>query len=369
MRIRNIALCALCVVLGGGGFYLFSSGTKGLPVGASGLPLIKADTTPVKVAPEEPASEIMPNSDSTVFTAMGKATQTDPSMQNIKTPAPDEETEEKTTGDFAGFRTGFSLPKPGERKVESLFSKDDAAVIQAPEEAPAASTDNKYYSGMAPEAVGGTPHPEEDTSELAQAIAQTQEPEAEEISVAPQAEAPKPAPEPEAVKPVQEKVEAAPAPEINNTPMSSGQITARMMEAEEKGLAQIKPEAAPAPAVKTPAAKPKPPKLDPIQKPSASETPAPTPQAPPAGPDSKSYYIQLASAPASSDTAGKWGRMVSKYPVLLGDLKPVYQPVNIPGKGDYVRIQAGPMTQAEATKRCAALRDVEPKGGCLVIRR
>jgi len=367
MRIRNIAICALCIVLGGGGLFLFSSGTKGLPVGASGLPLIKADTTPVKVAPEEPASEIMPNSDSTVFTAMGKATQADPSMQNIKTPAPDDEAADKPAGDFAGFRTGFSLPKAGERKVESLFSKGDAAPAPetVPAPTPAVSNDNQYYSGMAPEAVGGTPHPEEDTSELAQAIAQTQEPETDEVYVAPKVEEP----EPEPVKSAPVKVEpAAPpaevAPEVNNTPMSSGQLTARMMEAEEKGLAQKTPEVASAPVAKTPAAKPKPPKLDPIQKP-AEDAPA----AQPVSGESKSYYIQLASAPAASDTAGKWGRMVSKYPVLLGDLTPVYQPANIPGKGDYVRIQAGPMTQAEATKRCAALRDVDPKGGCLVVRR
>ncbi len=81
------------------------------------------------------------------------------------------------------------------------------------------------------------------------------------------------------------------------------------------------------------------------------------------------YFIQLSSAPKGSDTSGTWRQLQAKYPQSLGGLTPSYQPATIPGKGEFVRIQAGPMSRDEANKRCALLKQANPNGGCLVLRR
>lgn len=320
MRLRTIAMMTGALLLIGSGIWAYGSNFgRTTSIGAGGLPLIKADTSPIKIPPEEQAGDIIPNADSTVFAAMGTIENTvDPSMQNVTPPADTE----KSDTDFAGFKTGFSLPKQQERKTESLF---------APTEKTEEGTASKYYSGLAPEAV--SVEPEQETVAAPEPV---QEP----VVVKKD-----PPPEPEVVP-----VEETPAePEV--LPPSEN-IAAQALEAEEKIL--IKPTAKP--SLPKPAAPP------PVTVAKA--------EAKPIARDSveniNRYYIQLASAPAGSDTTSAWAQLKNKHPQALSGINPDFVKVTIAGKGDYVRIQAGPLSQADANKRCAAIR---ASGGCLVVKR
>jgi hypothetical protein len=368
MRLRTLLLIAGVLAMVASIVWSYGTGMgKATAVGAGGLPLIKADANPAKVPPEEGSeSEIIPNAESTVFAAMGTEDAQDPSMENITPP----EDEPKTNTEFAGFRTGFALPKEAPRKTESLFkdTEEQETKEEAKTETDAAS---QYFSGVAPEAVSNKPEPapvavpEPETEPLAKT----------EAAPAPQAQA---QPEPE---PVEEPVvaEAPPIPQDN--------ISAQALEAQEKilvrpiskpVLAQKKAEPAPEPkteikkesfdAVKLAEKAAEPAK--PVKPATPADDvypikPAVTPQQAPAG----TYYIQLSSAPKGSDMQGTWRQLQGRYGQALAGLAPSFPEAEIAGKGTFVRIQAGPMSRDEANKRCAALRAVNPSGGCLVIRK
>lgn len=367
MRLRTLVLITGILAVIGGIVWSYGTGAdKTMAVGAGGLPLIKADTNPAKVPPEEGMEgEVIPNADSTVFAAMGTEDAQDPSMENVVPPveAP------KTNTEFAGFRTGFALPKEAPRKTESLFS--DTEKQEAVTE-----TENQYFSGVAPEAVA--------TSEPApEPVAEEKKPEPEPVKAEP---APQPEPEP-VQEPVMEEEVVQPVPPQDT-------IAAKSLEAEEKIL--VRPTTKPVTEKKLVAEKPKP-KTEP-EKPKkedeafnpvkiadkAAET-APKPKAPavddvypikpvaaapaPAPASGGTYYIQLSSAPKGSDMQGTWRQLQGRYGQALAGLTPSFPEAEIAGKGTFVRIQAGPMSREEANKRCASLRATNPSGGCLVIRR
>ncbi|NBX67065.1 MAG: SPOR domain-containing protein [Proteobacteria bacterium] len=364
MRLRTITLVVVILAVIGGLVWSYGTGPGiSASVGAGGLPLIKADANPAKVPPEEGMEgEIIPNADSTVFAAMGTEDAKDPSMENITPP----EDEPKTNTEFAGFRTGFSLPKEAPRKTESLFdeTKSDESAPQAQE------GENQYFSGIAPEVTAE--HKQEDAPKPEK---QATEPKKAEPPQTPPAE-------PEAE--IEDVLAEAP-------PVQADNISAQALEAEEKIL--VRPTTKPVTEKKLVEEKPKP-KAEP-QKPKQQEDEAfnpvamaekaaeaaPKPKAPvaddvyPIKPvttppaSTGTYYIQLSSAPKGSDMQGTWRQLQGRYGQVLAGLTPSFPEAEITGKGTFVRIQAGPMSRDEAGKRCAALRAINPSGGCLVIRR
>lgn len=381
IRLREIFIIAMLLALVGAGIWFFKTGTADNAVGAGGLPLIKADASPAKLPPHDPGGEIMPNADSTVFSAMGIDGDADPSMEGVKPP---EETSAQTPpadGDFAGLRTGFAVPAAPEPKTESLFEgstyKDTGS--------------SKYVSGLVDESVPPAepvvppvaeeplkvePAPEEIKTEPAKVAADTAKQEAAEEPVAEKPAAkkpdvtptqipPQPAPIAELIESVSGEDPAAAAQKMEQAemeairPVSKPQAPAADVKPEPEALAPVaetKPQAQPA------APKPEDEPYKPAPK--AAAAPSSAPSSAPGG-----YYIQLASAPEGTDMMASWNRMKAKYAVALAGLSPVTQSADIPGKGTYVRLQAGPMTQAEANDRCKALRGVDPKGGCLVVKR
>lgn len=357
MRLRIIVSILGLIALIVGGVLLFTSGSNSGTVGAGGLPLIKADVNPAKLPPEEPGGEIMPNADSTVFSAMSAGAENDPSMKNVKAPEP-EAAPAPEDGSFAGLRTGFALPKEPEKKTESLFD--------APE--------SRYYSGGALKSVEGAEEkPQAKAEEKAPATVVDEA--AEELPV----EEPKAAEEKPATKEKLEYAtteEAAPVAEEHTeaapvTVTTDNGNAAQSMEAQEMGFVRpvSKPpvpqkevvEVAKVEAVDAaPKTEEKP--AVPVAKP--KETAASKPEK-----VSGKYYIQVASTPGNGDASGVWGKLQGKYPAALDGLKPSYVPVTVAGKGDYVRIQAGPLSESQARERCTKLRSVDPTGGCLVLRR
>jgi hypothetical protein len=193
-----------------------------------------------------------------------------------------------------------------------------------------------------------------------------------------------------AAKPVADNTPVPPAP----TPIvNAGATAAQNQEAQEKAMTDT---AEPAPEPQTAAAPPVPPSKPGTVKKSEPEktAAAPAPKAPAndaqrteaqktvaqdianeayrhqSAPAAKpGYYMQLASTPSREEAPRLWERLLRKYPNALAGLSPTYQNAAVPGKGDYIRVQAGPLTQDQASARCKQLHAVNPKGGCLVFKR
>lgn len=374
MRLRSLVVLALLAAFIGGSMWFYAQGSDNPTLGSGGLPLIKADVSPIKTPPDDTGGEVMPNADSTVFSAMGSDGKADPSMEDVKLPGEVSQIDTPTaSSEFAGLRTGFTLPKEPERKTESLYNQT-----------PTVSGDSKYLSGIAPEAVNA---PQESVSEVTQSQAAKIETATSEPEPRPQS---KPAAKPE-LAPAMIADEPSLVPEPLPLPLTDdGNIAAQNLEAEE--MAAIRPSVKPPAPIETSApqieqeearAVPKaekivrpedapyvpPPKQTAITtQPLASSVPS-APKALPT-PGKGNYYIQLASAVAGGN-AGQdtWRRLQNKYTEALAGITPAFVPATVPGKGDYVRIQAGPFTSEEAKERCEAIRLVDPKGGCLVLRR
>jgi hypothetical protein len=177
--------------------------------------------------------------------------------------------------------------------------------------------------------------------------------------------------------PVQEPA-PAPAPVVQDTPPAPAPIAndesnvAQNMEAQEKAIV-IPPSKPQVPESKPAAPEAKKETVSPAQTvaadianeayvaPKQPKTPVPAVKS--------GYYMQLASTPLKAEAPIIWSKLLKKYPDALSGLKANYQPASVPGKGDYIRVQAGPLTQSEANNRCKQLHRIDPKGGCLVLKR
>jgi hypothetical protein len=90
----------------------------------------------------------------------------------------------------------------------------------------------------------------------------------------------------------------------------------------------------------------------------AASAPAPTP----AG--GGSYRVQLSAVRSADAVAGEWARLKGRFPELAA-LKNSSSKVEVPGKGTFYRVEAGPLDQAGAKSTCTRLRG---QGlGCIVV--
>jgi tetratricopeptide (TPR) repeat protein len=80
------------------------------------------------------------------------------------------------------------------------------------------------------------------------------------------------------------------------------------------------------------------------------------PAAPPP-PAAGGFAIQVAAVPRADQVAGEWRRLVKRHPDLAAlELQPV-QSVEVPGKGTFYRVIAGPLaSKASADALCARLK-------------
>ena len=81
------------------------------------------------------------------------------------------------------------------------------------------------------------------------------------------------------------------------------------------------------------------------------------PAAPPPPPAAGGFAIQVAAVPRADQVASEWRRLVKRHPDLAGlELQPV-QSVEVPGKGTFYRVIAGPLaSKASADALCARLK-------------
>jgi cell division septation protein DedD len=78
------------------------------------------------------------------------------------------------------------------------------------------------------------------------------------------------------------------------------------------------------------------------------------------------YYAQLASVRSEQDAQAAWGRINKKYGGLFGDASHRVEKADLGARGVYYRLQAGPVSEAQARAICDAMG---AKGGCLVVKR
>jgi|GEM_PF-3006900 len=390
IRLREILVIVFVLLLAGSGIWFFKAGTADNAVGAGGLPLIKADTNPAKLPPEDPGGEIMPNADSTVFSAMGIGNETDPSMEGIKLPEAQSAESPADTGEFAGLRTGFAVPAEPETKTESLFlqpsykdtgeSKYFSGLVDAPVEPAVPPVEDAVTVEDAPEEIKTDPVKVATDTAQEKIVEKKAAPVAAEVKPAePKAEEKKVEIKKPDITPTSDLPQPTPIAAAPELPATDPTAMAQSMEAAEKSA--IRPAAKPQPPVEE---KPATVEAAPVkEEPKAVEAKeikeikatAPKPEDAPYKPatspstGAKGYYIQLASSPAGADMMGVWNKMKARYAVALAGLSPTTQTANVMGKGEFVRLQAGPMTQSEANDRCKAVRQVDAKAGCFVLKR
>ncbi len=95
------------------------------------------------------------------------------------------------------------------------------------------------------------------------------------------------------------------------------------------------------------------------------ELPVPKTETPKAVPVTSggSTYIQLAAVKSEAEASSQWAKFKSKNPEL-GALSMRTQKADLGEKGIFYRIQAGPLSPANATKTCAAIKG---RGGSCII--
>jgi hypothetical protein len=80
------------------------------------------------------------------------------------------------------------------------------------------------------------------------------------------------------------------------------------------------------------------------------------------------FRIQLASVRSEAEAQAEWRRLSARYPNELGALSPVFEKADL-AQGTFFRVQAGPLSEAQARARCAALNGQPGVSGCQPVRR
>jgi len=257
----SIMVVAAASVFGGVIWFAYQSGRDAT---RSGPPLIKAESGPVKIKPDNPGGQELPYQDSTVYDRLG---------QNGQTPA-----------------------------MEKLLPPPEAPVAR-PQPAP-------------------------------------------------------PAPPPETADISEPPPELGPTPSL---PASSPDLASPTALAPLPGAIITQPPTAPRQLAVKPPPVPKAAQADPI---AALEKKAMA-ELPPKPSSSGSYRVQLSAVRTSEAVAPEWARLKHRFPEILASLTMASDKIDIPGKGSFYRLRAGPLDQAGAKSACERLRS---QGlGCIVV--
>lgn len=302
------------------------------------LPIIRADSSPVRIAPDEPGGMDIANRDSTIYDTFNNEGERPEQVENLLAENPPSEELVSRDDLFAGLRPDMSDDAPP-KKPETLIIRADKNAVP-PQDNAIDITERPTLNAEAmkkAEAVAPEP-PQEELAEapkklsLEDAARKTQEQFAEKNKTV-------------AAVPVN-KVEAAEVPPV---------AAAMPVDEEPSSMAAPDPEVvASAPVVKevAPAA--------PVEETKGVEKTEPAAGAA----ANANFYIQLASIQDSAKTDAAWSDLKAKYSGLNG-LSMRAQSADIPGKGTFHRIQAGPLSKQRAEELCAEIK--AKSGGCLTV--
>ena len=374
---------ALLAGVGAFGWSLLSGGETSEDGGPR---IIRADTDPVKVLPENPGGVTVPNQDKAVYdrVAGGDATPAgQPALVNSaeepvdvvqRTLDPEilplegrgestDKSEDRlaanagTDADTAG--SGVSGPVVSPRKVRTMIVKPDGSIVAREDPAP------------------------EPTSEPA--LAQAEPAASQNLLAAPEADA---TPAVDSAEPVEQAATDVAAPVAVEQPVATD-------EAEQTSIApvrvvktqQIRPVAnAPIPqgrpadqpvnvvgtvtqagnvaAAPAPTAAPAQP-VEVATAPAAAAPAAPAAAAPAAA-NPGGYYVQIASQPSAEGAQASWQTLSGRYSSVLGGRSVDIQRADIPGKGVFHRVRVPGGTRDQANALCSRYKAAG--GSCFVSR-
>ena len=310
------------VAVAGIGWYLWSSGALSTGGPTDGAPqVVKADTDPYKIKPDNPGGMQVANQDKLVYDRVAKG-EAPPRVENLL-PAPEEPK---------------APPKP--------VAPPPDAVKPAPVEAPKAETAKAEPPAAEPPKAAET--------------AKAAEP-AKVETAKPEPAKPEPA-KPEAAKP------AAPA-KTEQDDLASLVAAATGGREAATGPINAKPSASAAPAAQAPAAQPAAPQTQVAAAPPVTAPVAPAAAPPAVAPAAMAgaFQIQLASARSEQGAMGEWNRISGKNKDALAGLTPNVARVDLGEKGVFFRLRAGPLKDKTAADSvCAALS--AQNVGCIVVK-
>ncbi|GAB2178626.1 SPOR domain-containing protein [Dongia sp. agr-C8] len=301
-RMRNRLMVLAAIVVIAGGAAWAWVSSHRTPEGP--VPVITADSSPEKVKPEDEGGMQVPNQNVEILN--GQATTDE---QPAITPPPEQPvsppmTESTDEANAASQAPAITdAPKPAEPSASDAVPSVDAPTI------PSVAAPEPGQTAAAPAPVVS---------------------EAETQQAAPAPAEPTPAPATTAEKPA-DPAASAPATSTAKAP---------------------EPAPAPAPA----------PKAEPTQTAAAATAPAAPSVAPTAGGTAR---IQLAAVKSEALAKSEWAKLQKAHPALLGGLTLNVQAVDKNGSKLY-RIQAGPLTKAQAKDLCTQLK--AQKQDCIVAK-
>jgi len=306
VRGLRVAAYGLIVVLAVGAAAWLAIGGEG---GGGRPPVILAESTPERLPPDpdKPNGEVVPHQDEVVYEVVGGDSMTETEERGLA-PAPE---------------APLPKPEPETPRADAPPPVDGPVQLLPPD--------------PEPDRIGGPTLPSAVT------VPEQAPPPAPETAEAPPPEAAPPAPAETAPR----SVTRANLPPESETPPA--ETMAKTEPAAPDAPPQAKPPEPAAEAPKPEAPTPEPPKPEPPKP--VAEKPEPAKPAPAKEnalaslPPEGAYRIQLGAVRDRETAQSEWRRLRQRYPDILGGLQLYIQQVTIAGKGEFHRIQAGPLPE------------------------
>lgn len=269
------------------------------------VPIVRADDTPYKIIPDDPGGMEIPNKDSTLFSSLQGDDEDERQVENLL--AADENEEPMPRSQlFAGLNTEATPDLHAEAQQTPLdepLDSDEERILEQAKEAEAIVEDIVDDGVEAIEVEGNREEKAETVERLVE----------------------------ETDKSVMPSVPASTATEDS----SESNVKLDLL--------------------------PEPEKAKPAPKPEAKTTTNTTTTVPAAG----DYYVQLASVTSRMGAESEWKKLKSKYSSQLAGYSHRVETADLGARGTFYRIQAGPVSKAQANETCNAIKRIDPNG-CLV---
>lgn len=328
-----MAASGLIAVLALGGALAFAYKIGGdSDIAKSGKPpLIQADNSPVKVAPENPGGKEFPHANKKIYERLGG----EQKSEEVVTLKPRQEDVAAAATAAIGSTPATTPSVGGPRKVKTLTVRPDGTI-----EAPSDSR-QKVVKAPAPSSSSAVSTAPDGTITMNFGGAQR---------------AAEKAPEPAA---------AAPAPVVPTIPTAAPSAPSTPS-TPAPAQAPVQTQQA---SVASPPANPAPP---PVQKPAAPRVAAVAPAAAPApaaaasAADGSGYVVQVAARKSQTDALAAFADIQQKYPRLLDGYRPIIKRADLGNKGVWYRLNVGPVESKQvASSLCSQLKSAGMRS-CLV---